>query len=112
VDQRQPFLQATADASTLLFLLEQVLTTEPKGDRSSEGGDSTSSAFFESLFIFADKDDKGELVVEDLETLFQAGDETSCDNWCFGCNNPHLMSRYRAQDSLSCSLPIGLLWHQ
>lgn len=27
-------------------------------------------SFFEALFLFADKDLKGELVVDDLETLF------------------------------------------
>ncbi len=91
---RKPCLEATADASshaeiilnepltrkTMLFLLEQVLKGDPKVNRNisdPEGGDSISRAFFESLFIFADKDDKGELVVEDLETLFQAGDETA-----------------------------------
>lgn len=64
---------------TLLF--EQVVTKESKVHRDisdSDGGDSTSRSFFESLFIFFDKDDKGELVVEDLETLFQVGHEVKC----------------------------------
>lgn len=43
---------------------------ESSGD--SDGGDFASRTFFESLFLLADKADKGELVVEDLETLFQA----------------------------------------
>lgn len=79
----------------IVVLLEQVLTGEPKVDRNisdSEGGDSISRAFFESLFIFADKDDKGELVVEDLETLFQAGDETAMKNDVSVSTNSLLMS--------------------
>lgn len=34
-------------------------------------GDFLARSFFESIFLFADKDNKGELVVDDLKTLFQ-----------------------------------------
>lgn len=57
--------------------LEQVLTRDSSqiGNMNSEdsgGGDFATRSFFESLFMLGDKDNKGELTVEDLETLFQA----------------------------------------
>lgn len=57
--------------------LEQVLARDSGWiDRSNSedtgGGDFATSSFFESLFILAEKDNKGELTVEDLETLFKA----------------------------------------
>lgn len=54
----------------------QILARDPKlvgrqSNADSDGGDIATRTFFESLFRFADKSGKGELVVEDLETLFQ-----------------------------------------
>lgn len=42
-----------------------------KGDGCRGGGDFASCSLFEALFHFADKDGKGELGLDDLETLFR-----------------------------------------
>lgn len=67
-----------------MVVIAQVLARNPKpiGLESNKDPDGfcdfATRAFFESLFLFADKDDKGELVVEDLETLFQARSLSLC----------------------------------
>ena len=58
-------------------MIVQVLARGPRsvGRESSEdsdGGDFATRTLFETLFLFADKSGRGELAVEDLESLFQA----------------------------------------
>lgn len=36
----------------------------------ADGGDFLTNSFFKALFQFADEDGKGELIVDNLETLF------------------------------------------
>lgn len=56
-------------------------------DRDSGGScDILARSFFEALFIFADKDDKGELVVEDLEMLFQVTVQSSLPSLGVKCH--------------------------
>ncbi|CAM9363404.1 unnamed protein product [Pylaiella littoralis] len=63
------------------------------------GGDFATSSFFESLFILAEKDNKGELTVEDLETLFKAL------HLPYGeARMRHIMSKYDADRSGSVNL--------
>lgn len=55
-------------------LLGQVLTV--KAAEAARGGDTygddfVARSFFEAIFLLADNDKKGELVVDDLKTLFQ-----------------------------------------
>lgn len=58
-----------------VMVVVQVLARDPKlvreSSEDSDGGDFATRTFFKSIFLFADNNDKGELVVEDLETLFQ-----------------------------------------
>lgn len=59
------------------MVVVQIFARDPKlvsreSSEDSDEGDIATRTFFESLFRFADKNGKGELVVEDLETLFQA----------------------------------------
>ncbi|CAM9229407.1 unnamed protein product [Laminaria digitata] len=64
-----------AVASKLVQIWNEVLAAKSTGAASNGdpyGGDLVARSFFESVFRFADKDDKGELVVNDLKMLFQA----------------------------------------
>ncbi|CAM9387406.1 unnamed protein product, partial [Ectocarpus sp. 13 AM-2016] len=62
-------------ASKLVQIWNKLLTKDRKRRNRDNGdagdGDFVVSSFFEALFMLADKDEKGELVVEDLEILFQ-----------------------------------------
>lgn len=71
----QPPEKASKHAHAVMVV--QVLARDPRpvgreSNEDSDGGDFATRTFFETLFLFADKNGKGELVVEDLETLFQA----------------------------------------
>lgn len=47
------------------------MTATRVGNSGTNSDNFVTLSFFEALFLFADKDAKGELVVDDLETLFQ-----------------------------------------
>lgn len=51
---------------------------EAASDGDAYGGDFVVRSFFESVFLFADKDNKGELVVNDLKILFQVRSSSGC----------------------------------
>lgn len=64
-------------------MITQILARDSKlvgreNDEDADGGDFATRTFFESLFLLADNNNKGELVVEDFETLFQARNERRC----------------------------------
>lgn len=57
-----------------LGYFQQVLAAkamEAASNGDAYGGDLVARSFFKSIFLFADKDNKGELVVNDLKILFQ-----------------------------------------
>lgn len=57
-----------------LEYFQQVLAAkamEAASNGDAYGGDFVVRSFFESIFLFADKGNKGELVVNDLKILFQ-----------------------------------------
>ncbi|CAM9323480.1 unnamed protein product [Ectocarpus fasciculatus] len=85
-------------ASKLMQIWNKLLAKDPKRENRDNGdsgdGDFVVSSFFEALFIFADKDAKGELIVEDLEILFQALQLPHSE-----ARLRHVMSKYDADRS-------------
>ncbi|CAN0520347.1 unnamed protein product, partial [Ectocarpus sp. 12 AP-2014] len=85
-------------ASKLVQIWNKLLTKDRKRGNRDNGdagdGDFVVSSFFEALFMLADKDEKGELIVEDLEILFQALKVPNSE-----ARLRHVMSKYDADHS-------------